>query len=102
MIIQTSRLPHRVTITEVAYSRGTRTEGTAQTNIRARVFQKTFVVTSPSGERLISKTLVAFRPSQVLTNRSEITIDGVARPIESIIKVRDSNNVLHHIEVLLT
>ena len=94
-----SYLTHTVDIVTVTISKGERTE-TVIENVPARITSRREVVRDSRGDRLASKTVIYFKPDQVITEQDEVIVDNQQRAVSRINRARGAVGI-HHLAVAL-
>ena len=97
----TRHLVHTVDVVRISHSNGVRSESTTE-DVAARITNRSRYVRDEAGDRIVSKTVVWFEPDADVLVTDEIIADGVQHPIEALIKAREGNGVVHHLEAFLS
>ena len=91
-------LIHKVDIVRITIAKGIRSE-TMESDVSAFITQKTSVIRDEAGEHFGTGHLIFFAGDVTLDEDDELIIDGKQRPITDIFKVRDTSNIVRHLEV---
>jgi hypothetical protein len=79
---------------------GTRTESTSE-DLPAWIANRISILRDDTGNRLVSNTVVFMRADADVVKGDELVVDGEQRPIVQIIRARDKQGNVHHLEVFL-
>jgi len=84
----------------ITVAKGVRSEDTLS-DVRARVVNRTRVIINASGNQIVTKMLVYLLPDADVSEGDELIVDSLQRPIIGIIKARDKQGTIHHLEAEL-
>jgi len=98
MTIQKADLPNRISIITETHESGDITSST-KTGVYARIASRRQKVTSAEGEHYENVSFLFLLADETISFNSKCIVEGLTRKIKTIVKARDGEGNVHHLEV---